>query len=236
MGTLTLEQLRAELLFDLRNRTDTTTANGVSTTRQDMWINAGYFWMTHPSVFRHRELQHRYTIALVNATNLYTFTPTPGLTSVAITAIRSVAHVDATTDSPTATRTKLFPKDEQWFQARSLTSGGPPRDYAVRGNSILVSPVPGTSEAGELLVVTAWREPAVLIAGATTVLSTLWDEIVLLAARWRAELHLGYRELAEATKLDVVGLVNEYRDFEFLHGEDMDWQTEVRSERTMEMA
>jgi hypothetical protein len=64
----------------------------------------------------------------------------------------------------------------------------------------------------------------------------VWDEIVLLASRWRAELHLGYRDLAEATKLDFTGLLNEYKDFQTLHAEDFDWVAEVRTERIMESA
>jgi hypothetical protein len=233
VGTLNLEGFRAELLFDLRNRTDTSAPEGLTTARQDMFINAGYLHVTHPSVFRHRELQHSYTITLVNGTQSYVFHPNAG---VNITALRYVAHVAAASDSPTAFRTKLFPKEEQWFQERTLVSGGPPRDYFVRGDQLFLSPVPGAVENGQVLVVGAWREPALLVPGSATVLSTLWDEIVLLAARWRAELHLGYRDLAEATKLDFVSLINEYRDFEQLHGEDWDWSADVRVERHMENA
>lgn len=233
MGSLTLEQFRVQLLFDLKNRTDTLTTDGMDATRQNMYVNAGYLWLTHPSVFRHRELQLAYTIPLVAATNSYAFTPNAG---VVITGIRYVSHVAAATDNPTARRVKMYPKDEQWFQERTLTTGAP-RDYAVRGSSLLVSPVPTATEAGQVLVVGAWREPAVLAAdGAVTVLSTLWDEIVVLASRWRAELHLGYRDLAEATKLDLVGLLNEYKDFDQLHGEDWGWTSEVRVESHMESA
>lgn len=233
MGSLTLSQFRGELLFDLKNRTDTNTVDGFSTARQDLFINAGYLHVTHPSVFRHRELQHSFTIPLVNGQQGYTFDPDPAFGAV-ITAIRSVSHVFATTDSPTAFRTKLLPKDEQWFQERSVATGAP-REYFVRGNLLLLGPVPGTTEAGQVLVVSAWREPILLTADSqVTVLSTRWDEIVLLAARWRAELHLGYRDLAEATKLDFVSLINEYKDFEQLHGEDWDWSSEVRTESAME--
>lgn len=234
MGTLTLANFRAELLFDLKNRTDTASSDGLSTARQNTFLNAAYLHLTHPTIFRHREMQHTFTLALVNGTQAYTFSPTAG---VNITGIRWVSQVEAATDDPTARRTKLRPKDEQWFQERSLSSGGAPRDYAVRANQILLSPVPGANEAGQVLVVGSWREPAVLAAdGDVTALSTLWDEILLLAARWRAELHLGYRELAEATKLDWVSLLNEYRDFEQLQGEDWDWQAEIRTESPMERA
>ena len=236
MGTMDLERFRANLLFDLKNRTDTATSTGLDNQRLDEWINAGYLHVTHPTVFRHRELQYRFNLTLLTGINAYTFTPTPEIVAVNITAIRSVAHVDAATDDPLAFRTKVYPKDEQWFQERTLVQTGPPRNYFVRGSSLVVGPVPSANENGQVLAVTAWREPALLTAGQVTVLSTLWDEIVLLAARWRAELHLGYRDLAEATKLDFTGLVNEYQDFETLHGEDWDWSSGLRMDRTMEMA
>lgn len=234
MGTLTLADFRTELLFDLKNRTDTTAVEGVNPTRLDMWINAGLLHVTHPTVFRHREFQYSYTITLVAGQHPYTFTPNG---TVAITALRSVTHVAAAADDPTARQVKLSPRDEQWFRARTLNNGGPPREYYVRGSSLFISPIPTAVEAGQVLVVGAWREPAVLTADADrTTISTLWDEIVLLAARWRAELHLGYRDLAEATKLDFASLINEYQDFQQLHGEDWDWVAEVRTESSMERA
>lgn len=232
MGTLTLENFRSELLFDLKNRSDTAATGGFTTARQDMFINAGYLHVTHPSVFRHRELQYNYDIPLVAGDFDYTFTPDG---TVVITAIRSVAHVSGATDDPTTQRQKLLPVDVQWTQSRTHSTGAP-RHYTVVGNQLAVFPVPDATVAGNILAIHAWREPAILAAGQVTVLSTRWDEIVLLAARWRAELHLGYREMAEATKLDFVGLINEYKDFEQLHGEDWDWQSGVVTESYMESA
>lgn len=232
MGSLTLAQLRSELIFDLRGRTDTTTTDGVSTTRQNIWINAGYLHITHPTVFRHRELQSTSTITLVSGTGAYTFTPLAG---VVTTALRYVSHVEAATDDFTVGRTKLFPRDEQWFQDRSRFTSGAPRDYFVRGSQLQLNPIPGTAEAGQVLVCGIWREPTLLTAdGDTPVLSTLWDEIILLAARWRAELHLGYRDLAEATKIDFTSLINEYRSFEDMHAEDWSWSADVLHESAME--
>lgn len=232
MGTWTIDNFRAELLFDLRNRTDRNTTDGVSDDRLDAWINAGQLHVTHPSVFRHRELMYRYTLPLVAGTSEYVFTP---LGSTNITAIRYVSHVDAATDDLTASRTKLLPKDIQWFQGRTYTTGAP-REYHIVSNRIVVGPVPSAAEVGTVLAVGAWAEPRSLSLGFPTDLSTLWDEIILLAARWRAELHLGYRDLAEATKLDFVGLINEYKDFEQLHGEDWDWMSDLRTEPYMESA
>src|SRR5262245_30227005 len=235
MGTLTLADFRAELLFDLRNRTDTTAADGFSTTRQDLYINAGYLWLCRPEVFRHRELMFTNTIAMVAGTQAYTFTPVP-VTGEVIVQIRSVTHVEDSSDVATARRTKLIPHDEQWLQNRSANTGSP-RDYVVRASTILLSPVPTANEAGEILLVSSFREPTALTDVAhQTVLSTLWDEVVVLAARWRAELHLGYRDLAEASKIDLVALVNEYKSFDDLHAEDWDWRAEVIVDSPMEQA
>lgn len=232
MGLLTLADFRSELLFDLKNRSDSAATSGLTVTRQEMFIAYAYLHVTHPSVFRHRELQMAGTIPLVNGTNSYAFTP---LSTFTVTGIRYVCHVAAATDDPTQIHTKLLPHDEQWFYNRTMSSGGPPRDYATRGNNLLVSPVPGANEAGQVLVVGAWREPVGLSLDTdVTELPIVWDEIILLAARWRAELHLGYRDLAEATKLDFVSLINEFKTHEDLHGEDWDWVSEVRTESYME--
>lgn len=231
MGFIVLSQLRAELLFDLRNRTDTATADGLPTTRQNLWINAGYLHMCHPSVFRHHQLHFNPTITLVAGQSAYTFNPS---SATYIYALRSVSHVEGATDNLTTTRTKLVPRTEQWFTARTHSAGSP-RDYYIRGNQIVVAPVPDASSAGQILALSAWQEPALLSAdGDTTVISSVFDEVLLLAARWRAELHLGYRDLAEATKVDFTGLLNEYRTFEENQGEDVDWMMEVRHESAME--
>ena len=225
MGTLDLEAFRAELLFDLKGRTDTADPLGFSETRQDMFINAGYLHVTHPSVFKHFQLKHRFPITLALDQIGYTFTPSPEVTPTISHGIRYVTHVAATTDDPTALRTKVFPKTEQWFQSRTITTGGIPRNYYLQADILHVSPIPSAAEAGDVIVVGTWREPALLTnAGDVTVLSTLWDEIVLLAARWRAELHLGYRDMAEGTKLDFVSLINEYGTFDDLWQADEDWE------------
>lgn len=232
MGTLTLSQFRSELVFDLKNRSDQSLSTGFSVLRQNLFINAAYLHVTHPSVFRHRELQVEQTIALLSGTGAYTFSPLAG---VVLTGIRYAAHVAALTNDPTAQHTKLFPHDRQWFMARTINSSGQPRDYATLGDQITLSPVPGANEVGEIIVLGGIREPTLLSADTdTTIIANRFDEIVLLAARWRAELHLGYRDQAEATKFDFVSLLNEYKDHEQLHGEDWDWQSDLVSESHME--
>jgi len=226
VGTATLADLRTELLFDLRQRTDRSVSEGVTDARLNMWVNAGYQHVTHPTIFRHRELMTRYSIPLVANTSGYTFTPIP-IGGQNILSLRSVAHVFGPTDTPTTFRVKLLPKDTQWVEKRTVVVG-PPREFYIEGSTMYVSPVPGANEANHILAVRAFREALALTAdGQQTELRPLWDEIVLLSARWRAELHLGYREMAEGTKTDFVSLVNEYQTFEQLHGEDWDWSSDL---------
>jgi len=230
MGTMTLEDFRTEMLFDLKNRTDTGT-DGLSTTRQDLFINSAYLHVTHPSVFRHREMQYTSNITLFDTISNYIFSP--DVANVTITAIRSVTHISGPVTN--LRFVKLLPKDQQWFASRSPSTGAP-REYFIQANDINLNPIPGPNEDTTIIALSTWREPDLLVAGATTVLSSMWDEIILLAARWRAELHLGYREMAEATKLDWVSLVNEYAAFEQLHGEDWDFYPDLRTESSMERA
>ena len=234
MGTLTLTQLRDEVRFDLKNRPDSG-SSGLSDTRLNLFINAAYLHVAHPSVHKHRELLYTYTITLATDDNEYAFTPVGG---VNILAIRSVTHVDSTTLTATAARNKLRPKDPQWFDERTINTGSRPSTYAVEANNIIIEPVPTSSLNGELLQVRSIREPAQLSADTdVTVIGNRWDEVILLAARWRAELHLGYRDLAEATKLDFAALINEYAEWDTLHvREEWDWQSDFRVDSPMESA
>jgi hypothetical protein len=128
---------------------------------------------------------------------------------------------------------KLLPKDTQWVEQRTVATGAP-REFYVEGSSMYLSPVPSATYAGHIVAVRAWQEAPELTADVdVTVLRPLWDEIVLLAARWRAELHLGYREMAEGTKSDFIGLLNEYQTFEQLQGEDWDWSSGLVTEGYM---
>jgi len=232
MGTLTLAGFRTEVRYDLKNRPDTS-SSGLSDTRLNQHINNAYLQVAHPSFHKHRSIQYTFTLPLVSGTNSYTFSPIAG---VEIQAIRSVTYLRALVNTPTVAKNKLRAHDVQWFDDKTLVSGGRTADYAVEGNDLLVSPVPGPNEAGHLLFLRTLREPSLLAAdGSVTVLQNVWDEVILLGARWRAELHLGYRDLSEATKLDFAALANEYQSFDALHGmEEWDWSKDLVSESVME--
>ena len=220
MGLMTLAQFRSELVFDLKNRADTG-PTGVSTERQNLWVNWAYRHVGHPSIHKHRALQVNFTLTLVSGDNQYAFNPSP--TAETIVGVRSVSYIQAASDTPSAFKTKLLPRDVRWLEQRSLTTG-PPKIVARQGNELWLDPVPGANQAGHLLKVHAWKLPNSLAVDAdTTVLESQWDEVVLLGARWRAERDLGYRDLAELTKQDFAGLINEYQEFDQLDAEDWGW-------------
>jgi hypothetical protein len=234
MGTLTLVDFRTEVRVALKNRPDSATA--LSDTRLNRYINMSYVHISRPEVFRHREMMRTALITLVSGTNEYTFTPDSNTNSVV--AIRSVAFIDSTTLSNTARRRRLTPRDPQYFDDTTFSAGSNPSSYAIDGDTMIIDPVPGSLQATKLLLVREIIEPPALVAGLQqTLLRPLWDELVILGAKWMSELYLGYRDQAEATKLDYASLLNEFKAFDDLHGrEDFEWQTDVRTESAMESA
>jgi hypothetical protein len=237
MGVLTLEQIREEVYFDLGNRTDTAadsgTRRGVNETRLDLWINDALRHLGHPNVFVHRQLMHTFTLTMVDGTNSYTFDPAG---AVSISGIRFASYLRAAADSATVNKRKLKLADDQWFAERTLNTGEP-SIYAVEGDQLLLTPVPGASQAAQLVKVHAWRYPPLLVAGATTTLEPQWDELLILGARWRAELHLGLLDLATETRANFAGLLNEYKDWRNANAEDWDWiSPTTQGASPMEMA
>jgi len=233
VGVLTLSEILTEVRFDLKNRPDTT-ASGLSDTRLTLFVNAAYRHLCHPSVHRHREMLYNYTLTLASGTNTYTFTPDAA--AVNIVAVRSVTYIDAAAYTATAQKNKLRPVEPQWFDERTLTSGGRPTNYGIEGSTLEVSPVPAANEDTKLLRVRAIREPALLTTAGdeATAVGAQWDEVLILGTRWRAEMHLGYRDLAEATKLDYAAMLNEYQSFSNLQAEDWDWVPEFVTDPAME--
>jgi hypothetical protein len=233
VGASTLNDFLEDIRFDLKNRGDTS-SQGLSQARLTRYINSGYCHVTHPSVFRHQAMRHRFQITLVQDQGTYTFNP---VSTVVMTALRWGAYIPSATVTDDAQRFRMIPKDEQWIENRTVNIGGPTRHYVVINDTQLrVSPIPSSAEAGNQLLFGAWREPAQLVntTDQTTIPAT-WDEIVRLAGRWRTELSLGYRDQAEATKFDFVSLINEYSDQEFIHGhEDIEWMGDLNMDRYQE--
>lgn len=218
MGTLTLANFRTELIFELRNRTD------VSDSRLNRWINQAYRHVCFPSVHRHWEVEALFTITLVTSDFDYTLVATPE-----ILGIRSARYVDAVADSFTASRSALRPRSLSWFNGRMHTTGRP-SFFTIARKQLLVSPGPGPTEAGDVVVLETWRDPVVLVNDIdTTVLLNYWDEVILVGARWIAETRLGYGELAEQSKQEFATLVNEAPQRNDIIDEQEGWFADINT-------
>jgi hypothetical protein len=223
MGFLTLdtstENFRSELLLALFDRTDTT--NAVPNSRLDLWINQAYRHVTYPSVYMHHELETNYDITLTTSGTYPLDATTVGFQ---INGVKNVTHYEAAVASvdDLTRKNKLRPRSITWFDERTLTTGRPSR-YAIYGETLFVDAPPSTGYVGQLLRVRVWQEAALLTTGLATVIPSIWDEVILLGARWRAERDLGYADRAELTKQNYAALLNEYRERQDFNAMDTEW-------------
>jgi hypothetical protein len=229
MGLLTLADFRAETRFNLKNRND----SGVTDTRIDRWINAAMLHMGLPSVHRFRELQRTYDITLVLDTNSYSLSQ--ATIGFKLLAPRSVYNIIEVPETPTSRKRRLSPRNIHWFDRRTLSSGIP-SNYALDGETLFISGVPSATEAGQIVRVRYWSEPSPLtLVTDTTPYATYYDEVLVIGAQWVAERTLGYRDRAEMTKQDYIGLLNEGPEQEELEAEDWSFQVDINPNAQSEM-
>lgn len=225
MGLLTLQEFREELLTALKQRDD------IAAAQLNRWINMAYLHLCAPEVRQHQELKADFTIPLVANTDVYDIS---AVVDFHVLGITEVTYYGATTASNTAQRHDVRPRDLQWFQDHTIpTASGGPRQYLWRGTEIRLSPVPTTSEAGNVIQIHCWREPEALVDDATTVLTNYWDHVLVLGAQAIAEYRLGYRELAIATNQLYAQMINEKRAGDELQAEDTGFEMEFERESYM---
>jgi hypothetical protein len=228
MGTMTLENFRDELTFLVKGRGDSATDN----TRLNRIINQAYSHLCQPEVRKHKEMVARYDITLVAAD--YDYDLSAATVGHTVLGVKDVTYYDAAAVTATATKKDLHPKDVNWFNKRTIPSGGDPSAYALDGDLLLIYPVPSATEAGDIVRVTHYREPAVLSTNdATTVLGNYWDRVLLRGAQWLLEYDIGLRELSVLTKQEYVSLINEKADDHELNADDDSFQAEFKNETIM---
>lgn len=191
MGLDTLTTMRTALQFILEQRDD------IGNTELDRWLNWTYIQISNPGVARHRALQDNFTIALVLNQISYDVSVTASTFHVA--GIHDVVYIDgANITDNTLTRRKLKgSQDIRTMETRPFSTG-PPTRYSLQGElgglglnlGLIINTQPSAAEVGNLLLVNCWRYPAVLTGVATTVLSPVWDEVIIVGAAWR-----GWRDL-----------------------------------------
>lgn len=226
MGTLTLAQMRAQVLLKLDSRKD------VNDSDLNIWLNMAYDHMTHPSIHEFEELSVKDTITLVVNTETY------DLSSVILghrmIAIRSVHYVHSSTESLTARRHRLKPRAIQQYDNRMPTASEPRYYYMGESDDIVIDPYPNAGAAGNIIVVRYWREPTHLAAaGDVSVLPNYYDQLLILGCLYQAEETLNYRDRAEETKQNYVNLLNDASEKAEIEGYDWEHKTEVRLQPSM---
>ncbi len=227
MGTMTGTELMAELRYLLVGRAATDTT--ITDARILRWINWTYDHISYPNIHRHRENKASYDIALVTDTPNYTLLP--ATVGYQIVAIKSAVHHEVTgTPALGDTKNRLNIDSTEAFENRTITTGKPSR-YVVDGDDLLLDPIPSSTYNGQKLRLRVYRLPTHLTDSATTtVVRSIWDEVILQGAKWRAERDIGYREKAELTKQDFAAILNEYKEAEDIDAEEeIDWMPGVRT-------
>jgi hypothetical protein len=225
----TASNFRDELVFNLKNRADA----GLTDERLDRWINAAYRHMCLPTVHDFREMHTSVDITLVNGTHIYDIDE--ATVGEKIVAVRSVFNIIDIPETATGRKRVLRPRAVQWFDRRVLVTGSA-QVFTIDGESIAISNVPGATEAGQLVRIRFWAEPTRLTTGVTTVLADYYDEVLVLGSQWIAERALGYRDRAEITKQDYIGLLNEGPEEGQLEGHMWDHQVDVNPNAQGEIA
>lgn len=202
-GVLTLAQMRSELRFNLDNRE----ATDIPDTTLTRWLNWSYLHVCGPKVYRHPAMQQSQTIALVSGTYTYSLAST----------VDSIYGIYNVTDGY-----RLVPRDIRWWDERPRSAAGRPAVYVRWGSSLYLHATPADSDAGKSITVRHLAIPTLLSAdGDLTVLTPVWDEIIIMGAAWRGWRSLNRPDHAEIAKQDFTQMVNEVA--EVTHTEAEDW-------------
>jgi len=202
MGTMTYAEMQTELTYYLEGRT-------ITAARLGRWINQAYRFLSYPNVHKHWELESTVEVPLVADQFVYPLDTSQAYVTTEILGVRGARYIASTTDSFIQRRTRLGATSIGWFNKQTHTvGGGGPQRYGIFRKSLVVSPGPNSTIAGNLVVLEVWTQPAALAAdGDVTVLLEWWDEAVLLGAKWIGEAALGFTEYAEQSKQTFISFI-----------------------------
>ena len=224
MGLDTLTVMRTALGFMLEARDD------IGNTELDRWLNWTYIQISNPGIARHRALQSNFTIALV--LNQISYDISVAASTFHTAGIQDVVYIDGVniTDN-TFTRRKLRGRqDIRTAEARPFSTG-PPTHYSLQGEvggaglnlGLIINSQPSAAEVGNLLLVNTWRYPTILSGAATTVLTPVWDEVIVVGAAWRGWRDLNQPDRAAEMKQQFAELTQAITDKIAVDAED--WET-----------
>jgi hypothetical protein len=206
-GEMTLAEMRTDVREALKNRTDVTDA------RLTHWLKWGYKHVSHPNIYRHRELQGSQNITL--ATSTYSYAVNDDLFGLYTVRNSTIGF-------------KMWPRDYRWMQELTRHSGRP-AFYCLWNRNMVVFPTPDSTHNGNILDVAYWQRPPALVdsTAAASALAPEWDECIVLAAVWRAWRALDQPDRALEARENFAGMVNEIGSTMQVDGEDSGFQIEV---------
>jgi hypothetical protein len=208
MGDMQLLEMRDALRYSIFNRADLTNP------QLNRWINWGYTHLCQPRVFRHRELQIDTGNLVTLVTGQIQYDITAATLGMSVPFLYEVVYVAGPDSGNLNTRRRKLRggQDVREFAMNNLAQGEPTH-YALYGTDLWVNLRPATTQNGHVVVIRGWREPAPLTSDDQhTVIRGLFDEVILLGARWRAYRELGRYDLAEIAKADFVGMLGDMQE------------------------
>lgn len=208
MGLLTLVELRTELYASCDNADELDPATATGQARCDRALNWAYQRLQLPNVFNHLEKQSIQSVVLVAGTSSYAFT------------LYAIDHVQYE-----SLKRRVTPMTRRQLSSTTLPSG-PPTKYAQWGTNIYFNYVPTVAEAGNTITLWGWSAPTSLVVGGS-ILSTVWDEVIVTGGRWRAWRSLGEQVKADTAREEYAALVNDTVDVLKLGAFDQGWQNQV---------
>ena len=226
MGSMTLTEMRSSLRWDLDNR------GGLTEAQLNRWLNWSYLHISQPNIHMHQSLQSDTGNLVTLATGTVSYN-IGTLAAMRFHGIYSTTYVRGTDYSDySTTRRKLRGGLDIRHFDESLVGEGEPSRYAIWGGNaagqiIYVDHRPSSAENGNVLLVRGYREPTQLTtANQVTVLPSIWDEIILMGAKWRGWRSLNRPERAEPARVEFGLQINEIPEATYLDAQDWGGQFE----------
>ncbi len=223
MSSMSFLEMQQALRWSLDN-------NGTLTDAQlKRWINWSYLHISQPNIHPHQSFQTQGELTLVTDQVTY---PLTGF-GFTLWGIYNVTYIAATTSAVTNRRRRLKgASDIRWLDYQ-FQREGEPSEYAVWGGSAVggtlnINARPTTSQNGHILLVRGYRQPTSLVANdSVTVLHDLWDECILIGARWRGWREINRPERAEIARVEFGMQINEIQNALKLDAQDWGGRFEI---------
>lgn len=231
MATMTFLEMQDALRWELDQNQTLTAA------QLKRWLNWAMIHVSQPNIHKHQSLQAEGAVVLVADQANYALTAL----GFRLWGIYSTTYIAGTSTALTNRRRRLRGAgDIRWLDGQFLMQGEP-SSYAVWGGSasgqtLWVNSRPASSQAGNLLLVRGYRQPAQLVNdGDLTVLNDLWDEVVVMGAKWRGWRGLNRPERAEIARVEFGLQINEIQEATKLDASDWGGRFEFEFQEHMQV-